>query len=396
MKRKSLAILYIFVVLLVCGSIFYGYQLFFVNTNLFKPITIETLNGFYASLFTAIAVIAALIGLGAWRSIRELKEKLDKFEKIEDKVENLSQKGEYARWVKEVFDKDEEKKIFSNLALDLSEEDKKKLKKVEEIVLSEATEDSWLKLINAKALFDSKTECEDEENYYHQVESIYLYLKNRDLFEHDSDIRHLLFHLIGQLYWRWYKFIKKDSMDKVKDGDWFYKWEKEDLKFRLLNDSYKYYDLAIEILKDKKKNRDESIMNKALSLIEMSKLFFYKKGWNEAKKRLESAYELLSSNELKKPNFNTDWDNARIIYYQQKFQKTKIDEKKITGLLESAIEKIKSIKDLDFFIGMIEEEMEENNNNGFPGNSEIIDHIKEYVVNRKKYIDKLNEKYKQL
>ncbi len=108
--KKDGIIRYFFLIIIPIAIIVVSYQYWFhipmLSSNC-KSITVNQLNGFYASLFTAIAVLIGIVGLSAWRTVKKLKE-------IEDKVAFLHKKKDLADWARQLFDSNEKNDISSD------------------------------------------------------------------------------------------------------------------------------------------------------------------------------------------------------------------------------------------------------------------------------------------
>jgi hypothetical protein len=395
-----------------------GQALFIIVYNSCMPQNTNSesiLSSFYSTLFTAIAIILGVMAIIGWRWIKELSEKLKRFEKIEEKVELLHKSRKLAEWAQNKFDKDEEMKtIISSASLKLGEDDKTKLKEIEKEILDVTTNDSWLKMLYAKNLldkikdinYDEEVNKTLEENYI-RIKNVYNYIEKRDLLKEDSDIRFLIFNYEGQLYRWWYKYKKggfqkkeiKSGKKDSKGGKWRAWWKEGDYgddKYKgpeLLRDALKSYKTALKITKIRGADPEETLGNLAVVSIELSK--FHEK--DEASKYLEKAISYL---ENRNEDFNTFWDRARANYYldclnsDQKKREIKLEEDDAIGIwLMKTVKKINTIKDKDFFIDTMNDELEEKiweekgkGNKyvtGFPGNEEII-------KNLEKELDKKN------
>ncbi|MCX6579326.1 MAG: hypothetical protein NT166_04015 [Candidatus Aminicenantes bacterium] len=328
---------------------------------------IDRLNGFYSALFTAIAIIAAILALGGWRTIKELKEKLEKFKEVEEKVDFLHEKKNLARWAQELFDKDEKNRIISSAELILNPDDQKKYERIREKIIEDATDDGWLMIVYAKLLTQNKS----IENF-EKVKKIYEYIGNRDLLKEDSDINSTLFHLCGLLYWDLYDFKKNEIMGKSINAKWRDWWSNNNENYDLLEKSKKYYGKSLEVRNTKKETSDETLGNIAVVLIELSK---FQAEESEKSKYLNEALDHLNK---RKKDYNTYWDSARAKYYID----PNANEKEYKQLLMSAAEDIESIKDKKFFITKMEEAIKEiglSGQKGFPGDDALIKRLKEYL-----------------
>ena len=396
---KDSIVHYIFLGLIPAAILFYGYQYVHVNsskTNFdVRPANgksivqtemtvkqeydeiIDRLNGFYASLFTAIAVIAAILAFGAWRTIKELREKLESYKKIEEDVKFLKEKGELAKWIQKEFDKDDDKRILSSISFeDLNEEDQAKLKKIEKKIPDEVTDDSWLKLVYAKQLMESKKRVAGEDDFK-KIEHILTYIEGRELFKEDSKIQTRLHHLIGLMFWLWYKERKSTFIienKKNKSNALWKKWWKDEIYKKdarsysgtdLLEKSIESYKYTILLLEKKKKaddDEDETQGNLAVVYIELSKS-------KDREENLEKA--IIHLEKVKRKIFHTHWDHARALYYIDP-QKNKDECKEF---LEKAADAIETKKDKKFFFDTMEAEINEIGmfvKKGFPGEQELI------------------------
>lgn len=381
--KKEPVVHYLFMGIIPAVLVFLGFQYFVFRQPVIIPEgqidLVGRLTGFYSSLFTAVAIIAAIAALSVWHRSKDIKEKLDKFEKFEEKVNFIKEKKELAEWAQNKFDKDVEKKIITSTHSDLTEEDKVKFREVEKSITDEATDDSWLKMLYAKQLFDSirKNGNHDEDEFI-KIENIHNYIECRDLLKEDSDIRGYLFNYRGQLYRWWYKCMKKEFQNekinrkKKQWSDWWVKGEYGDEKkhngIDLLNNACKHYKTALKISKKAGEKADETLGNLAVVLIELAKF-----GEEEdRKKHLEEAKIYLSERE---EDFNTYWDRARVLYY---FDSDK-NKDKIKTLLEQAVEEIDNIEVKRFFIETLKSEAEEklsDGRKGFPGSTPAIKRLK--------------------
>lgn len=409
--QKDSIVHYIFLAIIPAVIIIYGYQYVHVgipavNSNPAKPANeqksenagkssmlpaditakeqisqydeiVDRLNGFYSALFTAIAVIAAVFGIGAWKTINALKEKLENFKKIEDDVEFLRKKSDLAEWVQGKLEKDVDKKILTSISFNLTIEEDKKLQEIKKQILKETTDDTWLKLVYAQQLLEElKNTKSTEEHEFEKIKKIFDYIESRDLFEEDSEIPQLLYHYKGLLFFFWYQNKKFEfirvSQDKNKPwGEW---WEKEKVsknespRMKLLEDSVKYYEKAIDLANKKLlKNIDETMGNLAVVLIELSK-FKYKNG--EKAQTLKSALTHLRN--IKNRTFNTYWDKARALYYCN----AENNKEEIKKDLDKAEKMIDNPKDKKFFEDEIENERKERDiveYPGFPGEKEEVE-----------------------
>ena len=339
--------------------------------------TIDRLTGLYGTLFTAIAVIAALLGLAGWRSIKELNKKLEDFKKFESKVDFIREKKELAEWAQEKFDQDDEKKILTKLSLSLSPEEEQKVKRIKENVLQEAHDDCWLKMVYVKQLLEDQNG--DRERQFKQAETIYKSIRNKGLFNSHADGQAFLLHSMGLMYWEWYKERKSEARNNASFE--FNRWFGNGCYLNMdnggkerhtyLENSLSRYREALEVLNRKEKNADETLGNLAVVMIEKSKFKMHK---NES--NLNMAEEWLGK--VRKGSFNTCWDRARINYYRNRLNGSNTFDKKIEEELLEAVDRINSSSDRNFFLEHLKLEMTEYRNGkkeGFPG-EEIFENIK--------------------
>ena len=427
------ALVIISILLFLVGQILY---VEFMPSNNTINDAIGALSSFYSMIFTIVAIFIGIAGLIAWRWIRdewaekekklnqqtkelnqewdemkaqfdnkykELSQKYEEFKEVEKKVDFLNKKRELAKWVQDLFDKDDEKKIISSTALPISTiEDKDKYKNVEEHIIDEATDDSWLKIVYAKKLmehadklgkslkrFSNEKIDKKEKNFfeiqntYKRVEKIFEFIENRDLFNHDSDVEMILHNLQGRVYWEWYKAEKLDSRTKNKEDDqdekemktWKKWWMDDQNQYKLLKKSVKKYRKALDIVDQKGDPADETLGNLALVLIEISK--FIPKESKEKGTVLKEAIKFLEKKEEK--DYNTYWDHARALYYLNE------NKDQIEKLLDDTVKEIDYKKDRDFFIERLEAELNEriDGKPGFPGDEKIIERRKEYFRKKK-------------
>lgn len=282
-----------------------------------KYLTISTLNAFYGSLFTAFAVLTAILGLSIWKTKTKLDEKLEKLKIIEKKVTFLYKKKELAEWSKAIFD-NEENDISSSSELKLTSDDKKKLNEVKDYITNEITDDSWLQIIIAKELFKTHPE---------KALRLLRYIEKRDLFDEKSTIEAVLYHLMG--------LFNKEIFDKFKD-----KRPREKLN-KYLEDSIEYYKKALNC----SENRNETHGNLAIVRIEQ-----YVFNTSRDSLLLDEAMEHLEKViGLKKATYNTYYDYARAQYL-------KGNKAAVENLLSKAVERINYIGEKDYFIDYLEKD----------------------------------------
>jgi hypothetical protein len=316
--------------------------------------TIDRLNGFYGALFTAIAVIAALLGLGAWRSIKELKEKLEKFKEIEEKVEFLYKKKEYADWVEELIDTNPEGGL-SSFSFAFSPEDEKKFGAMKKFIEEKFAQDSKLELLLTHRLLNDPHK-ENEEKDFKKAKCMYKWIENKNGFLNDStELKPTLYHYMGQLYWQQYSFYREKYDFFDSENGRLKKIDKSEIGkyIGMVEKSKRCYKKSNELHED-----FETQANLSVVLIELYKL-------KRSKDFLDEAEKFLREIEKKKPTYNTYWDLARVLFYRQQIDRED-RSKEIRDYLLAVVRNIKKDKDIRFFKKRIEEESSEYNGEGFP------------------------------
>jgi len=285
----------------------------FTNT---QYLTVSNLNAFYSSLFTAIAVIAGIVGLGAWKTIENLKKKLAQLSKIEEKVEFLHNKKDYADWVKSLFDKNND---LTSSKLVLKHADKKKIDEIKDYIETDITNNSWLEMLLAKKMND--------DGKYDEAIKLIDFIEIKDLL--NVDIKPYLFHFKAQFLWN--KYLK----------------EKNGNKKTLLNKAEEYYKKSLR----EDKSRDETHGNLAVVQIELAEKH-YTTNRDKQKKTLESAIKHLNIViELGRSTYNTYYDLARATYL---LNENKFTEN-IKNFLFKAAEYIESKKAREVFFSYLDE-----------------------------------------
>lgn len=425
--KTDVIVHYIFLAIIPAAVIFIGYQSLFNgkytagNTGLSKTESqenpqktaqeydeiIDRLNGFYSSLFTAIAIIAAILALGGWRTVREMKDKLEKFKEIEDKVDFLHTKHQLALWVQDVFDNDDrEKKNLLSSSLPIEKpDDRKKYNEIETHLKIEATDDAWLKIIYTKNLLKLIEYLKDDREkkcLFTRIEKLYAFIEAQDLFKENSGLIGILPHLQGQLHWEQYKYLKENEKKSIPSSTpgqkplydltkWYTIPSNSD-SHRIpsvlnLKKAIEYYNRAIVSLKDKPK--EETYGNLALALIELSR--FRRKGDEKTPFKIGDIPEITTNFECddaqkcleskKDPDFNTYWDKARYYYYQENTA-----EEVYKNLLLEAADNVEFKDEKRLFLRFLEQEINENGpwakKRGFPGNDSIVKEVKDRLMAR--------------
>ena len=83
------------IVVIVIVIVIMAGQLFWIKNTLNLTTDnniVQTLIGFYSSLFTAVAVIVAIAAMFGWRRIQELSDKLEQFKEIQGKVDFMGKR----------------------------------------------------------------------------------------------------------------------------------------------------------------------------------------------------------------------------------------------------------------------------------------------------------------
>ena len=309
-------------------------------------LTVSSLNAFYSSLFTALAVVIGVVGLVSWRTINnltddlkqklgkceymidDLKQQLDKFEHIKTKVDFLHKKKEYADWVRNTFLEDND---ISSDKLNLKNKDRKIINEIREYMLDEISNNSWLEIILAKELF--------EDNNFDEAIKVFEFIELRDLLDQNRDknnmIKPVLFHLKAQAFWKKYKI---------------YVQLEEKAKKECLEKSIEYYKKSLDI----DDSRDETHGNIALALIEYVHKYKNTMPTEEYMNKLNEAIDHLEKVcNLNKATFNTYYDLARAKYLLN--SSDEITEE-IKGLLFKASYIIISENSAKIFLKYLEDE----------------------------------------
>ena len=309
-------------------------------------LTVSSLNAFYSSLFTALAVVIGVVGLVSWRTINnltddlkqklgkceymidDLKQQLDKFEHIKTKVDFLHKKKEYADWVRNTFLEDND---ISSDKLNLKNKDRKIINEIREYMLDEISNNSWLEIILAKELF--------EDNNFDEAIKVFEFIELRDLLDQNRDknnmIKPVLFHLKAQAFWKKYKI---------------YVQLEEKAKKECLEKSIEYYKKSLDI----DDSRDETHGNIALALIEYVHKYKNTMPTEEYMNKLKEAIDHLEKVcNLNKATFNTYYDLARAKYLLN--SSDEITEE-IKGLLFKASYIIISENSAKIFLKYLEDE----------------------------------------
>ena len=406
--KEDTIVHYIFLILIPIGIIIGGYHLFLgdlpipflginVNANSLDEnhLTVVKLNGFYASLFTAIAVIGAIVALSGWRTVKESKEQTKKLKTVEKVTEFTHKRKQYIEWIQEKFKGLSSKNIDE---IDLSDyDDKKRLNDIKEYVEKDIHDNSWLEFFCAYNLITKKNNGkEEQQKSLNKAESIMNYLEIRVIKDKtSSDWQY--HHIRGQLYTQKYLTIVK-SINFFKSTDPRLKI-KDDLTdeckeaISCLYRAFKAYNTIYSQNKDYREanNTDESLGNLALILIELYKFekannldLESRETFTEIKSKLKTDSFLKKANfiiekEIEKTSFNQYWDLARCKYYLDVdvFSKedssrwnTKDEKEFITNMKNTFSKEYGNL-----FFEQIIKEQKEFEGHGFPGSSELVNDL---------------------
>jgi len=325
-------------------------------------VSVEELNGFYSTLFAAMTLIFAIIGVFGWSSMLKISRKLKEIEKVKSKVEFLHSKHQFAKWVQREFLIDDFEASFD---LEFSSEDIDRINKYFDN-FKEDQEDNVVAAVGiAKYLSDKKQKIDE-------ADRIYKFIESTTVLPEDSKVKPQLYRLIGQFY-----RIKYDEL-RMKGIDSYDKAEE------LLLKSVDYYQKSMQY--SLKEDQSRAKGNLAVVYIEMGKLKLKKYLVTDNIQEKENAtlcFNMASENLEGEEDFNTYWDRARIEFYLANMCKNQ----KVEDLLWSTVNIIRTKKDGNIFIEKLRKEIKEfaiNNKKGFPGDEVIIDRLEEKL--RKKLI----------
>ncbi|MDD4753820.1 MAG: hypothetical protein PHT78_11350 [Desulfitobacteriaceae bacterium] len=330
------------------------------DSRLENTLSVSTLNAFYSALFTAIAVIVAIIALISWqglnKKIEESENVINKYITIEPDIDYLLKKVKYAEWVQRKFTSED---IEYSYDLNFNDEDEAMYNEMESHITNLHEEDAWMEMIIAHEHIFEKGDIEE-------AEKIYKFIESRNIFPDNSKVEPLLYHLLGQLY-------KKKYDDLVDQNNNF------KAKENILIEAEKYYKKSLDTRKEKEKQRTRS--NLAVIYIELGKQElkqFYKTGKqkhkNKSKDYLHRANYQLNEAEKQGPDYNVYWDQARVAFYLDDG-----NSKKMSALLIKATNIIHSPEAKEAFVDKLYQEIDEfkeYNQKGFPGDKKIIHEIK--------------------
>jgi len=348
-----------------------------------EVLSISTLNGFYSSLFTAIAVVLAIIALISWRSIQnQIKKYEDKIKQIEDVIEDynkvkndvefLLKKKNYVKRIQEIVESDENSKVSCQLKL--TEEDKKTLKEIKEFIMNDHEENAWLEIFVAHDLVFNDEDSIDLADI-EAAEKIFIYNESRNLFKPNSVIEPYLYHFMGKLYHVKYdKYLENCNLNNLTEID---------NAISFLKGSEFYYNKSLDHRIEKEKLQTRA--NLAVVLIDLAKcekkrLIIENNGADSSNLKklgdyLEKAYNNLIEVKRQKPDFNTYWDLARVAYYSN-------NAANLSELLGKTAEAITVDKEMQMFINSMRAELKEFNGTGFPGDETIIDSLEKKLKNK--------------
>lgn len=331
-------------------------------------LSVSNLNGFYAALFTFMAVIAGIFGFVGWKNIRDLRTKLTEFSEIEKDVEFLKEKDNYVQWIEERF------RDISNQnmeKLDFTKDDKNEFSKIKNYVVKNNDGECWLALIYAYQLIFEDKNMEVAKSI---MASIDIKL-SCSIDPNKSYLRAQFYHIFGQLYFQNYLLISNEynlfnstNVDLKEDNG-----EKIECVEIYIENSYKKYKILLdnERLSDNI-NRKETLGNIALNRIELYKI--RKANKKPEIKLLNEAMEYLDEIGKIKFSFNQLWDYYRVLYYLNNEQYRFVEED-FKNRIKDNIKK----KDIQLFIQSIRKEQSEFRDNGFPGSRDIVNDLEKEV-----------------
>lgn len=340
-----------------------------------KQIEISDLNDFYSTIFTILAIIFTIFGLISYNTIKENQLLLEDLKEYEEKVDSLYRIKKYAKQVQRLF---EDENVKSSYELNLSSKELGKFNDIKECVTEVHEDNAWVELMIAHQLM-SKDNLDDKS--LTDAESIYSQIEYRNFFRKQTDnydkfiLEPFLYHqhgLLGKITFDYYK----NSADTTT------------LKSYLIKAARKY-EYSLELRRDQKsRDKLQTHSNLSVVLIELAKLELKENGkvvadttTTEALDYLFKAWDQLRIVEEVNPDFNTFWDQARVIYYRDGYTN------EVRQLLLKTTDKIDSVRDKSIFIDKLEEEITEfgQDDKGFPGNKELILEIK-HALNKKRYL----------
>jgi len=399
-------------------------------------LNVSNLSAFYASLFTVIAVIVAIAGLIGWRfvsgykkdmeqgisEVKKIKLDIDKQTEETKKIfERERNKSDLVAWTEEKFQELANKNLTS---LPKTQKTTNKLNEIKNYVISEFTTDSKLETFYAYHLaFTNKKYPE----HLNKAEKILNSILDRDLLE-DVRLKGQILHILGQINFEQYLLkSKKCNLFKSSDKD-LIRLHRINIEeaIRVLEASANNYKKSFETKeKSEPVGIDETRGNLAMVLIELHK---YTIAHRDEEKLINTlnivkvelfedidTYHVTEQDfltraqqyqkKIEEKSFNQLWDDARRIYYENKFEErietarwTSEDERiwvnNIHNALVSCIEReIKwtdpakrwKMEDREFFSKQLKKEILEFNEigkKGFPGKKEFITEIDEMLTKK--------------
>lgn len=371
------------------------------NQNSYYKITklesqgVSRLSAFYGTLFTAIAVIVAIVGLIGWRTIKDYKKdfedhkietgktveearvKIEEYKEIKMDTEFIRKKRQHIDWIEKKFKGLSNKNIES---MDLSSpEDQKNLTEITDYVTKDIYDCSWLELIYAyNLIYDLRKDSDALRQNLDQAEIILNFLKCRAIPDNPY-LKAQFLHIYGQLYFQNYLLISKEFNLFNSTDDDLIKDDGEKIKCAedYIEKSYEKYKSLI----DNKRlsdniNRNETLGNIALNRIELYKI--RKANKKPEIKLLDEAMSHLKEIGKIKFSFNQLWDYYRVLYYLNDKKNRFVEE----NFKKDLKRKPKKKKELQSFIQQIIKEQREFKDKGFPGDEKFIDYLlKELSIN---------------
>lgn len=382
-----------------------------LNDNL---TTVSDLSDFYAVLFTIVAVLVAIIGAASFLKWNEEKKEIQKIQKAYEQLLLYKEKQEYAEKAIEIFEKDADNKITGDSPL---EDDPQFTTAVKELLNQESTNDGWLRLILAKNIKEKHSGPKNQQ-YFKRIEKIYHHIELVDTDDGTTDLRTRLYHLLGKLYWEWYKFIEEEieiiykknkpseswmnflrsRIENEKIYDWISSQNDNDIVCgnsdklngiiscpyksgysikELLHLSATYYKKSIEL---ETIDASSSYGNLALVLIEQALLLDDKR-----KTLLEEAQNQIDK--IRGLEYNHYWTMLKIDFYKNNH--TELNPQQYEQLENKILHPLlKNKNQQDFFFQEIQKELHEpieNRTYGFPG-KKTFEKIKCFFLQRNEIV----------
>jgi len=326
-------------------------------------LSVNTLSDFYTIIFAIISIVAVGAGLLSWQKSKDFEEKIEQksreheykieqlkdlensLKKLENEVKKLTEMKRLANFVRELFKSDENKNVSFDELLKGNEQ-KDEEGRIIGLVSEQYIRSSWLEIIYTKNILKN----ENDLHRFKKAYQIYEYILNRDFIDEDKQLKALIYHLIGQLLFDYYKFMtEQESNNQCPDRNknicsgqpigctpsWMSHCENKFNKIECLENSIHYYKKSLNIKMNSTMIADETLGNLAVVQI---KLFLENK---EAKQLLEAEENLKS---IKHKTYTHYWDLALVYHYMSN------RNLKIMDNLNKAVNAIKYHAQKEFFI----------------------------------------------